>query len=192
MKKIIRLTEDDLTRLVKRVINENEESDIKIGDKVKLFISDDETSKIIETNWGKIANSLNMNLSQLIILVRYNDITGKVRERSPFLTCGTDSVLISLDSNPYLDRNSEICVPKRYLKKVENSVSQDVVSQEMTTKQQFEEELDDVLMDYPNEENSIYSLLIAGIYNFKKGKDDDANKRNQKLSDIEKRLYNKR
>jgi len=188
MKKIIRLTERDLTRLVKRVINENEESDIEIGDKVKLFISDDETSKNIATNWEKIANRLGMSLSQLIMLVRYNDITGKVTK----VNCDVDSVLILLDRNPYLDRNSEICVPKRYLEKVENSVSQDVVSQEMTPKQQFEDELDDVLMNYPNDEDSIYASLIAGIYNFKRGKDDDANKRNQKLSDIEKRLFNKR
>lgn len=34
MKKIVRLTESDLTRLVKRVIRESRHSDIEIGDEV--------------------------------------------------------------------------------------------------------------------------------------------------------------
>ena len=53
MARIIRLTERDLTRLVKRVINEESNRYFKIGDMIKLKVGTNNTNTIV----AKITNS---------------------------------------------------------------------------------------------------------------------------------------
>lgn len=89
MKKIIKLTERDLTRIVKRVINENEYNDDFNGETNYRDMSVEEEIDHIENEIYNLGNTIDSSLNQLA------DLQDEIEERDDFDT-ETKKSLLSL------------------------------------------------------------------------------------------------
>ena len=184
MKKIIRLTENDLTRLVKRVIKENKRFGmaLKKGDKIKINFPEGWNDESSETY-----SDVRINLEDAVkkIFPSYQKHTLDVFLRS---ISGNEGVITDdckfASKKVKLDGMDEFCIPYSYLEYIEDK-NESVKPITSEYKQQFEDELEEVLNKNLGFENHIYAILISSLEQFKREK-------NEKISSIEKRLFNKR
>ena len=84
MKKIIRLTEDDLTNLVRKILNEKKENEIVNSDEIKSLVKQYEKklNEILDKIYTKKYKITNQKLNKLLFLsTEVNNEYEKLRDR---------------------------------------------------------------------------------------------------------------
>ena len=84
MKKIIRLTEDDLTNLVRKILNEKKENEIVNSDEIKSLVKqyEEKLNEILDKIYTKKYKITNQKLNKLLFLsTEVNNEYEKLRDR---------------------------------------------------------------------------------------------------------------